>query len=125
MPELMLDKAAALRAANDSARLVLKKLASKDAAVVAMIAATEAADTASREAEAAVRPIEPMPAQEDAEESMIERNVEHLKLVVAQFAGMDVSILTKALEVAELSKEAAALEAASLEPVIIEGAISK
>ena len=111
MPEeFAIDKAAMLRAANDSARLILKSLASKDAKATAMVAATELADKAAREAEAAARPVEEVVAIAD---DPVARNVAHLKTVMAQFDGMDTSLLRKAIDVADA--KAALVEAETVE----------
>lgn len=103
MPEIEIDKAQMLRSANDSARLILRKLAAKDADAMAKVTTSLAADTAAREA---LRPAEP-----EAAVDPVDANIQHLKLVMAsgELDGMDVSVIKKAITVAETAK--AAIEA--------------
>lgn len=103
MPEIEIDKAQMLRSANDSARLILRKLAAKDADAMAKVTTSLAADTKAREAS---RPAEP-----EAAVDPVDANIQHLKLVMAsgELDGMDVSVIEKAIAVAETAK--AAIEA--------------
>lgn len=103
MPDIEIDKAQMLRSANDSARLILRKLAAKDADAMAKVTTSLAADTAARKA---LRPAEP-----EAAVDPVDANIQHLKLVMAsgELDGMDVSVIKKAITVAETAK--AAIEA--------------
>ena len=84
MPEIKIDKAQMLRSANDSARLILRKLA---------------ADTKAREA---LRPV--TPAEPEIKVDAVAANLAHLKLVMAQLDGLDTSVIEKAIAVAEAAE---------------------
>lgn len=94
MPEIEIDKAQMLRSANDSARLILRKLASKDADAMTKVTTSLAADTAAREA---LRPAEP-------DVDAVAANLAHLKLVRTQLDGLDTSVIEKAIAVAEAAE---------------------
>ena len=96
MPEIEIDKAQMLRSANDSARLILRKLAAKDADAMTKVTTSLAADTAAREA---LRPV--TPAEPEIEVDAVAANLAHLKLVMAQLDGLDTSVIKKAIAVAE------------------------
>lgn len=99
MPEIEIDKAQMLRSANDSARLILRKLASKDTDARAKVTTSLAADTAAREA---LRPV--TPAEPEIEVDAVAANLAHLKLVMAQLDGLDTSVIEKAIAVAEAAE---------------------
>lgn len=99
MPEIEIDKAQMLRSANDSARLILRKLASKDTDARAKVTTSLAADTAAREALRHVTPAEP-----EIKVDAVAANLAHLKLVMAQLDGLDTSVIEKAIAVAEAAE---------------------